>query len=229
MKSNTMKVLFLFSLMITFLFSANLIYAQKSFEGKIKFKITNDGKEVFMNYYMKDGEIRIDMPGGMGGAMIYKGKNMIILNPQQKMYMEFSVDKMKNLANKFKSDYKDGNTDKNQDFDPAKWKTGETKTLFGHECELYRFTKDGQTTEMWVAKDMGNFMGAQNPMAPSSSPLWQQQLAGTNFFPLQVIVKDKDGKIDSKFEVVELNEQSLRNDLFSVPSGYNKISIPGIK
>ncbi|GBD90845.1 hypothetical protein BMS3Abin04_01565 [bacterium BMS3Abin04] len=228
MKLNTMKVFLIFSLMITFLFSASPIDAQKTFEGKIKFKVTNNGEDMSMNYYMKNGEIRIDMPGGMGGAMIYKGKKMIIINPQQKMYMEFSVDKMKKMAKKFKSDDSDGDADNAKDFDPAKWKTGETKTLFGHECELYRFTEDGQTTEMWVAKDMGNFMGAQNPMAPSSSPLWQQQLAGTNFFPLQVIVKDKDGKVNSKFEVVELKEQSLSDDLFNVPSGYNKVSIPGM-
>ena len=228
MKSNTMKVFLIFSLMITFLFSASPIKAQKTFEGKVKFKVTNDGEEMTMNYYIKNGEIRIDMPGGMGGAMIYKGKKMTIVNPQQKMYMEFSVDKMKQMADKYKSDNKDEDTKNEKDFDPAKWKTGETKTLFGHECELYRYSEDGQTTEMWVANDMGSFMGAQNPMAPSSSPYWQQQLAGTNFFPLQVIVKDKDGKVNSKFEVVELNEQSLSNDLFSVPPGYNKISIPGM-
>jgi len=39
---------------------------------------------------------------------------------------------------------------------------------------------------------------------------------------------DKDGNKTYKFQVTEMEEKSLSEDLFTVPSGYNKMNMMGM-
>ncbi len=205
----------------------------QGFEGKLKFKVTSDGEENYMNYYIKGNKFRIDVPGGMGGAMIVDKEKMIMVMPEQKMYMEFAMDKIREQVGEMmekagkKHHDKDG---KDFDFqDLEKYKTGKTKEMFGHKCEqvIYKDEETGETVEAWIATDMGSFMFAQNPMMPDQQPEWQKKF-GNGAFPMQVIVKDADGNTKEVFEVTELKEESLSPSLFEVPAGYQKMSIPGM-
>ncbi len=214
------------------LFSFSYTSKAQGFEGRIKFKISSDGNETFINYYIKNNKFRIDVPGGMGGAMIVDKKKMIMIMPEQKMYMEFEMDKIREKVGEMMKKA-DKNKDENDDnFNPAdveKYKTGKTKEMFGHKCEqvIYNDEESGETIEAWVATDMGSFMFAQNPMMPDEQPEWQKTF-GEGYFPMQVIVKDKDGNTKDVFEVAELKEESLSPSLFEIPEGFQKMSIPGM-
>ncbi len=217
-----------------FLTLSNSIQAQKGFEGKIKFKsVSEDGKEHFIDYFIKGNQFRIEMPGAMGGAMIVNKEKMTMLMPDQKMYIEFEMDKVKESIGKIMEkagEAKDRKSDSDFKFeDWEKYKTGKTKEIFGHECEqlVYNDEETGEQVEVWYATDMGDFMFAQNPMMPNSNLGWQDKI-GTTVFPMQVTVKDSNGKVKEIFEVVELNKESLSDSLFEVPAGFQKMSIPGM-
>jgi len=55
---------------------------------------------------------------------------------------------------------------------------------------------------------------------------WQQKLQG-NYFPMRVDVIE-DGEKKSSMEVLSVNEMSLKEDLFKVPPGYQKFSMPNM-
>ncbi len=207
--------------------------AGQGFEGKVRFKIKSDGDETYMNYYIKNKKFRIDVPGGMGGAMIVDEEKMIMIMPQQKMYMEFSMDKIREQVGAMAKDIDKAKEEKGEEkFDfknLEQYKTGKTKEMFGHKCEqlVYKDEESGETVEAWVATDMGNFIFAQNPMIPEDQPEWQKRF-GDAFFPMQMTVRDSDGNVKEVFEVVELKKQSLDSSLFEVPAGFQKMSIPGM-
>ncbi len=228
MHSISLRKLFIFFLVFAVFFSVNSLFAQKQFEGKIKFSISDGGNNMIMDYIIKNNMVRIEMPGNQGGAMIMKDKKMYMVMPSQKMYMEFSMDKMKKMAEKYKG--KANSKSHVENFDINSMRTGKTKEIFGHKCEqwIYNDKDENTTVEMWIATDMGNFFFAQNPMAPSNGPAWQRQLEGKKFFPMEVISKDSDGTVKNVFKVIEIKNVSVNSDLFNIPEGFNKMTIPGM-
>ncbi len=228
-----LKRIYYLLFVVGILFSFHNISNAEGFEGKVKFKIKSDGDETYINYYIKGEKFRIDVPGGMGGAMIVDKDKMIMIMPAQKMYMEFSMDKIRQqVGEMMKNADKSQTDDDGKDFDIediSKYKTGKTKKMFGHECEqlIYKDEETGETVEAWIATDMGSFIFAQNPMMPDDQPEWQKRF-GDAYFPMQMTVKDSDGNVKEVFEVVELNEESLDSSLFEVPAGFQKMSIPGM-
>ena len=58
-------------------------------------------------------------------------------------------------------------------------------------------------------------------------PEWYEDLSNGGFFPMLVIAKTSDGTVEGKMEVVEINEESVSDDMFDIPSSYSKFSMPG--
>ena len=44
-----------------------------------------------------------------------------------------------------------------------------------------------------------------------------------------VITRDEDGEENSRFEATEVKKESLSNNLFTFPSDYSEMKIPGMK
>jgi hypothetical protein len=198
------------------LFFASLSFAQ-SFEGKISMKVQDD-ETGYMDYLIKGDNIRIEMKGmseeNNMGAFIYNAKtnSMLIVMPEQQMYMEIPFGMY---------DFDDEEvTEQEMDFDI----TGETKVINGYKCEKWIFKDEGQTVEAWMTNGLGGFFMFNNPMDQSPKSAWQSKLEAGNYFPMQVI---EGGKV--VMEVVSVDKKNLSNDLFSVPNGFKKFEMPGMK
>jgi hypothetical protein len=201
----------------------------KDFEGKIRLKMTvENGKEMFMNYFLKDGFARIEFEAGKGGAYITlfdpaKPGEIITLMPDQKMYMVtklFDPKKVEQAAAQAQPEYV---------------RTGETEKILGYRCEKVVVTMKDIATEAWGAEGLGTFMamgkgGATNSSAPKSS--WETALAEHGFFPLRSVSRNKAGKEITRLEAQSVESQSLDASFFAVPADYKKFempSFPGLK
>ncbi|MCZ7601860.1 MAG: DUF4412 domain-containing protein [Ignavibacteriales bacterium] len=204
------KIFFLF-------FLGSIILSAQSFEGFVKYKMTSDGESMFMNYYKKGENVRMEPEmEEMAGAVLFKEGKTYMLMPTQNMYMEFDMEKFEDLAEETESNFKE----------PIK--TGETKDILGYSCEKWIFEDEEFTTEVWAAKGLGEFIFMSMPMGDQEMPSWYKDLSAGGFFPMHIIAKDKSGKDDGSMEVVEIKEQSVPASMFEIPSNYQKFSMPGM-
>ncbi len=199
--------------------------AQTQFEGKVVMNVKSGDKDTDINLFVKGSKTLIQMTKEEKANLIMdsKDKKMTILMPEQKMYMEMDMNMMKGMAEKMKkNDEADDKGKMNGKFD----KTGETKEINGYECEKWVYTDDdGNKTEAWMTKELGNFMGFSNPMANDESSSWQKEIEGKGYFPMQAIHYE-DGKVESSMEVKSVDKKSLDAGMFEVPADYKKFSMP---
>ena len=198
-----------------------------SFEGKVSFKMTSDGKAQDMVYNIKGDKIRLEMPGvkGMGGMILdTTKKETTMIMDEQRMYMTMAMPDAAPTAQKGKNE------------DVKLENTGMTETILGYTATKYLSTAEGTTTEMWLAEGLGTFMSAGgNPMAGGrrggGSPApqaWERALAGKELFPLRVVGKNKSGKETFRMEATSINKQSLPESMFAPPAGYQKFDMGGM-
>lgn len=199
-----------------FLILTATYFAQAPFEGKVKIEVSEEGKKHLIDYMVKGQLFRIEMKDlAEAGAMIFdsQSKKMLIVMPEQKMYMEMPLD------------YSDVESYFDDESYENKIKmTGEKKTIHGYECEKWIVEDDGNTAEAWVTDELGGFMLMGNPMGENGSD-WKSKLNAQNYFPMQVNIF-KAGKLINTVEVVDIKPQKLDNSLFSAPSGYQKFDMP---
>ena len=227
-KLTTLKYWSLLTLLSLFLFSPAYVLAQKTFEGVVHYKIDTQGNGPnSFTYYAKDKKARIEMQmpsqSPMGNAaFIIDGdsKSMITLIPQMKMYMQMS------MPDADTTDYGDVSDEQK----PVK--VGDSETILGHKCDHWRINdEDGSTVDLWNAKDFGNFMMAGNMggmPGGRKQPEWMKDFMSQGFFPLKVIVTNKNGNKEMTMEATKVEEKTLSSSLFEVPSGYNKMNMPNM-
>jgi hypothetical protein len=210
-------------LVLSIVFTINII-AQDVFEGVVKYKMVNDGQEMFMNYYTNGVDIKVDIMGEEEASMIMKGDKMIMLMPNQNMYMEFPAS-MLDMAQQMSPDSEADESG----FDPKefeKYRTGETKKIHGFNCEKWFFDSEEGTSEIWMTDEIGNFNFLQNPLQGGNYLF--NQFSGLSYFPIMMIVKDKESNEVTSFEATEIKEMSLNDSEFNVPSGYQKMDMGGM-
>lgn len=207
-----------------------------TFEGKVSLGMkSNKEAEQVIDYAMKDGLVRMEpkMADAGGTAMImnWAKQEMIILMPEQQMYMVMPM-KMPAGAAGARADGPE----------PTVEKTGKTETILGYTCEQYVTTEGGQTTEMWITDQLGTFMGlsAGNPMGGAmggggrgakgaSTAGWEKALKGKEgAFPLRVIARDNKGRETFRLEAKKIEPGPLPASLFTPPAGFQKFSMPGM-
>ena len=198
-----------------------------SFEGKVAFKMTTDGKTQEMLYNIKGDKIRLEMPGqkGMGGMILDTAKKeTTVIMDEQKMYMTMAIpDSAATPGNK-------GEEGKLE-------KTNETEKILGYTATKYISTYENTKTEMWLAEGLGTFMsfsggnpmgGRNNRSAQGMPQGWDRALAGKELFPLRVVGRDNKGKETFRMETTAINKQSLPDSLFTPPAGYQKFDMGGM-
>ena len=213
---------------LTFLFLiTSSIFAQATFEGSVKIKMTADDESFFMDYFIKADNMRMEMNSGEEVAFIVSGGNSLVLMLQQKTYMDLNNPMFKQIPGMSNMEDDDNSL---EPFDINKYRTGKTKSILGYGCEQWIINEDtdDEEVEAWVTDELGNFMFMKNPMGGDVTPNWGSSLKGKGFFPMLVITKDEDGEETSKFEVVNVDQKSLNNDLFSAPSDFEELKIPGM-
>ena len=201
-------------------------FAQEKFEGKVVMNVKSGDKDTDVNFLVKGSKTIIQVTNEEKANMIMdsKEKKMIILMPEQKMYMEMDMNMMKGLASKMgKSDQTEKSDKMAGDFKM----TGETKNINGYECEKWVYSgEDGDKTEAWMTKELGNFMGFSNPMMNDEATSWQKKIEGQGYFPMLAIHYDDSGEAESSMEVKSVEKKSLDASMFEVPAGYKKFSMP---
>ncbi len=215
-----MKILKTF-LLITLL---ALVVSAQGFEGYVKYKMDAAGETTFMKYYKKGEKVRMEPEMDqmqISGAIIFKEGKTYMVMPAQKMYMEFG-DEMYDMG---KMNDETGNEDDAEMNKPAK--TGETKDILGYTAEKWIFNDDEYSTEVWAAKGLGEFVFLSLPMAKEKMPGWYEDVSSGGFFPMLVEAKSKDGSLEGRMEVVEINEEKVSDDKFDIPSDFTKFSMPG--
>lgn len=199
--------------------------AQSEFEGKIKMEISSKDELSVLDYFKKGNSARIEVTAEETGVMIFKPDKTIMLIPGNKMYMEFEGSIL-DMAAKYGGEKTSEEKLKEAYAEIDKYKTGETKVIHGYNCEKYFKVDELNETEMWVTSEIGKFLFMQNPGQGDS---WMSDISNKSFFPMLVISKDiKTGEVN-RLEVTEVSEESLRDDFFNVPSGYQKMTMPNMQ
>lgn len=194
------------------------------FEGVLHMKTTHldmGGAATPMDWYVKGDMARMERKRdeGQTHVMIMDGqkRTMVMLNPEKKVAMEFSLD---DASDKMGDLMKDELDKKSVD------RTGRTDKVAGYSCEIWRVS-DKQTKkvehEICVAKGFGR--GATAFLDPkrvqnSSQPSWVKQMAKEGGFGLRTVHYGDDGKELSRSEVTGIEKKSLDANLFVVPPDY---------
>ncbi|HET7537770.1 MAG TPA: DUF4412 domain-containing protein [Candidatus Didemnitutus sp.] len=217
---------------------APALFAADPFVGKIDMTMTGtnqkDGKPLVMTYSIKQDAMRIDMQG-MPGSTIFNipKREMLILMPEQKMYMSKVIDPADIPAQDGAKDDKASNIDIED--------TGKTEVICGYTCHQF-LVKDGKNvTEMWLAQGLGAFMGMGNPMGggggmgamfgkkkqnTAAAAKWEQALKGKGGFPLRVVTHEASGKDSFKMEATKVEKGGVSDADFAPPAGWQEFKMP---
>ena len=199
------------------------------FEGKVTMKVTSssskDGSQT-IDMSMKEGFMRTDIASqrGTAAAIIdYKNQQMIVLMPQQKMYMVRPLPRRQPLPPR------QMRPSSRLRLQARIWtETGVTETILGYTCTKWTHTSAQGTSEIWVTDQLGTFGGLPHgggPGAPQQAPqAWESALKGKNFFPLRVVTST-GGKEKFRLEVTSVEKTSLPDSDFAAPAGWRKFDL----
>ncbi|MEX0778146.1 MAG: DUF4412 domain-containing protein [Balneolales bacterium] len=196
------------------LLSVRQVSAQQ-FEGAITYKLEADGERQNLTYFMKSNKARIEVAieqlGGNAVVLIdSEADQMTVLMDQLSMYMRIPFAKESEID----SDEDTGNFQL----------TGKTRTIADVNCHQYLHTDgDGIETEVWtpVEDNFGSFHFRS--MGGNMSAVNQSVMPDFTFFPFLLISNGKDQKM--RMEVTSLDEKSLDDNLFTVPSNFREMNM----
>ena len=191
--------------------------AQAKFEGTVTAHLVAAQGGTDATYFIKGTQFRMEITAGNGMSMYLLKQNAdapaMMVMPAQRMYMEMPAAQA--AAAQSAAEHK--TTDVKA--------TGKKETIAGVECEHFLITSDeGGQYDACLAKGLGTFMMAGNPMGRGRGTTpgpWSKLTADA--FPLRV---QEVGKALT-FEVTKIEKKSLGDDLFKVPDGFQKMSMPG--
>lgn len=204
-----------------------------TFEGKVSMSMSSasskDGPQT-INYSIKEGFMRLDVEGAKGGGAFitdFKNRQIIILIPQQRMYM------VKTLPDPGASPKPSaaGSAPAGTPGDPGTSfrDTGVKETILGYDCEEYEVKTSKATTDIWATDQLGMFGGLSMGGAPGSrhsqAPQeWESVIKASGFFPLRV-TSSEGGTQKFKLEVTSVEKTSLPDSLFMPPDGWQKFDL----
>jgi Domain of unknown function (DUF4412) len=218
------------------LLAASHLFAATAFEGKVSLAMSS-GKDRAqnMNYSIKGQKLRMDITSEgreMSTIMDMAKLEMLMLMPEEQMYMVMPMQKPVEKA-----------MEKQGESTAEIERTGKTEKILGYQCEQILVKDKGTVTEMWVASDLGMFMGLGSGGGGGGGGMggmfgggregggaagakWEEALKGKGGFPLRVISRDAKGKETFKMEATKIEPGRLPDSLFVPPEGYQKFSMP---
>lgn len=196
-----------------------------SFEGTVRMKMSQPRGEPFeMTYRVKEGFMRTEVQAGEGvvATIMDLGKQeMIVLMPEQKMYMVHSLAAASAAAEKA------GRGD-----DATFEKTGETEKILGYDCVKYISTTKDQISDVWVTEELGGFAGlgsaaggGKGGRGKTQAAAWEKALMGKDVFPLRVVSRNRKGVEQLRMEVIAVEKGAQPAALFAPPAGYQKFDM----
>ncbi len=180
---------------------------QPSFEGKVIFDVQEDNEHQVLEYYSKDNRYLMEMPDKGGSILFDKNElKMFVLVHKDKMYMETPMMPLSTGSG-------EGSISK----------TGETKYILGHKCEKFLFKQLDTKGEAWMTDELGPFMFFME--SQKEMPEWQSEVLDAGYFPLEVTEYNERDKTTSVFTVRQVTPMELDEDLFVIPSSYEKLDL----
>jgi hypothetical protein len=212
---------FSFSIAIIILFALLFTqngFSQKSFEGLVKYKMTDDNENIsFMKYYSKPGKVRVEIDSRKNdneAVLIInsKKKEMTILASLEKTAISFPIDKMENDKDDVKEKHKYNIT-----------RTGETKIIHGYNSIKYIGKSKDEEIEVWVTEDLDPFLGFGKT---SHEKFGWQDITGMDIkgFPLEIYNRTKGSSIIA----TSIEEKSFDESLFKAPTNYKHFNFKSI-
>lgn len=217
-----------------------------NFEGAITAKMFTGPQPIEIKYAIKGTRFRIETQLSQGGTqtgvvlMDSSSGSQTMLMPQTKTYMSLDLNKggqfgqmVEKMAEK--AGEETGDLSKITS-------TGQTETIAGHPCQYWRIG-DKQQTDVCLAQGLGFFggggqsggifdqlknlaMGDKVKAQLNANPEFAKFVEG-GAFPLK-ISQVENGQSKTVMEVTSVERKSLDDSLFSVPSDYKKMEIPGM-
>ncbi len=215
-------ILTLFAGLPTVLLSQN-----SNFEGRVKVNGVHEGNESEVDYFLKGEKLRMEVEQPQKMVVISDEENILVLMPQQNMYMEFPKDQAELMQQMMGSEQKSDSEDL-FDKDMTLRNTGETKNILGRACVQWVYQDEDKKVETWVTSGLKNFMGFTTPLQGGKEDNWAGLFGDPNLFPMEFTQWDKYGNESHKFKVTEMEEKSLSDDLFTAPANYEKMNIMGM-
>ncbi|MEL7832716.1 DUF4412 domain-containing protein [Fodinibius sp. Rm-B-1B1-1] len=205
--------------LLTALFIAgtfSLTTQAQDFEGVIHFEIPEMAEQGMgeMPYMVKGNKGRMEI-NHMG-----QKNAMLMLPDESKMVM--IIEKMQGYI-EMDTNKETSKSDLEETPDTEMTNTGQTKTIAGRTCEVWRMESEDGTFETCMANGMGTFMMPQNKMQKNQAPEWAKTFAEKGAMPLE-IVEIQNGSKSIKMKATKIEEKSLSDDLFKIPEGYRDMS-----
>jgi hypothetical protein len=196
--------------------------APAAFEGKIRMRITSEGKPQEIQYAMKGARLRMEMSDGkktMASIVDMKALQVLLLMPDEKMYMVMPFRGAMEQAQAAAAE---------SSFE----KTADTAVILGYKTTKYlaRTKGEKEPVEIWAAEGIGAYFNPDDfgSMAGKRKPAaWELQLREKGFFPLRTVTKDKRGR-ETRMEVIALDKSSLPDSLFVPPADFKRFEMPGL-
>jgi hypothetical protein len=202
-----------------------------TFEGTVTVKITSGSKDgpQTADYSIREGAMRVDIMTSKGGGSFitdFKNKQIIILMPQQQMYMVHDLtDPRVQRPTAASAPAPAARTAPDGTFRD----TGTKETIAGYSCEKYEVTNSkGEVSDIWATDQLGMFGGLSMAGGPGRRsqvpPEWENIVKGSGFFPLRVVTFD-GGKEKFRMEATAVNKTSLPDSVFRAPDGWRKFDL----
>jgi hypothetical protein len=176
--------------------------------------------------FIKGNQIRTDMETGEapGYATIDLDQGIMqMVYPSEQMFMEWTKADMERMRAMMPD-----MGDASQPGEPRA--TGQTRMINGMTCVAYDIATDEGTTRVWVSNDNAQLAKAFAGLLETVSAMEMEEgetdesmLVAKYGFPVLMLRLGYDTyEIE---ETISVNPQPLRNDLFTAPTGYKKMTM----
>jgi len=215
-----MKILNLFILFVTVLVSINgMAQKSKSFVGYISYDIKTLGEvEPAMAaqlptenlVYFNGAKTRIEQKSAMGSTVIISNietKEQIVLIDimGQKYALKSSKEETENAQSQIPKGTVTMGT--------------ETKTIAGYNCKKADFTQDGKTSAIWITDEIN-----------LNNSNWQTQYKDVEGVMLEYNqITGQEGEINLLITAKEVKKEKVKDSMFTVPAGYQEMSLTEFK
>jgi len=192
------------------------VAAGQDFEGSVTFRVTGQEHVQSIRYLTKGTKIRLEAQEGEMQVVILMDvgvQSITMLMPAARMYMEMPADMGSDEPENLPTDFR---------------MTGKKETILGYVCEQIVIGQEGGETEAWVTKGLGRFLQAGFPARSSSAVMKriEEELLQKGYFPLRMITRAADRSGEVRMEATTIEKSKLADELFSIPAGYQKMSMP---
>lgn len=190
------------------------------FEGEITLQTSKGGSSQELVVKAKKDKLRFEQAsGGQRSSAIFDPavNKLFMVMDAQKAYME--IDFSAPSAPQANVDAKSASAEK----------TGKKETIAGVDCEDWT-VKDpsGKRSEVCLAEGLA-FFDMQGVKGGGASSDFAKQLREKKQFPLKTVDFDASGKETSRTEATKIEKKKLDDAEFAVPSGYSKVTLPGMR